>query len=122
MQQQAGAWEAPGCPGSQAPAPWGVGPSVGPGFVWQICCWPLQALPGKGLTSLLLSLLICKMGLIITIPSSRGLETGEAAGRRTLCVAVKGGSRASCWGAVADKLRAPGPAGLLGTSRRRLSP
>ena len=31
----------------------------------------LQALPGKGLTSLLLSLLVCKMGLII-IPTSQG--------------------------------------------------
>lgn len=31
----------------------------------------LQALPGKRLTSLLLSLLLCKMGLII-IPTSQG--------------------------------------------------
>lgn len=37
----------------------------------------LQALPGKGLTSLLLSLLLCKMGLII-IPASQGqLERGS---------------------------------------------
>lgn len=93
MQQQAGAWEAPGCPGSQAPAPWGVGPSVGPGFVWQICCWPLQALPGKGLTSLLLSLLICKMGLIITIPPPLGSGDGGGNGQEDPLCSCQGGEQ-----------------------------